>query len=131
MANITQQSHSTVTVLDLTNYWCKTLGIQSKDLGCGVRHTDKGIQIDNQTSHPQIDDVILLIKFIKEFNSFFNNDDRIAVHVIWTWCYSQKLPLKKRHFKRLLNIGTRARRKRFFKQAQLDTARQKIRTLTR
>ena len=114
----TTNPHSPVTVLDLTNYWCRTLGIHSKDLGCGVKHTDKGIIIDNQASHPQIDDVILMIKFIKEFRKYFNNDDRIASFVIWDWCYTKRLPLKKRHFKRLLNIGNRIRRKQFFAQAQ-------------
>jgi hypothetical protein len=76
-----------------------------------------------------MDDVVLLINFLKEFSRQFNNDDRIATYVIWDWCYNKKLPLKKRHFKRLLNIGTRIRRKNFFKQQQQKQARQKIRTL--
>ena len=114
-----------VTIADMTNYWCRTLGIQSKDLGCGIKTSGNGIQIGNQNSHPQIDDVILLINFIKEFSSQFNNDDRIATYVSWDWCYKNKLPLKKRHFKRLLNIGTRIRRKNFFKQEQIKTLRQK------
>jgi len=121
-----KKSNSPVTVVDLTNYWCRTLGIHSKDLGCGIKTSDKGIKIDNQASHPQIDDVILLIKFIKEFNRQFNNDDRIATHMMWQWCYTKKLPLKNGHFKRLTNIGTRIRRKRFFKQAELEKARQTI-----
>ncbi len=33
----------------LTNYWCRTLGIHSKDL----------------VEHPQADDVVLLVNFIK------------------------------------------------------------------
>jgi hypothetical protein len=98
----------------VTNYWCRTLGIHNTDL-----HT-----------HPQMDDVVLLINFLKEFSRQFNNDDRIATYVIWDWCYNKKLPLKKRHFKRLLNIGERIRRKNFFKQQQQKQARQKIRTLT-
>lgn len=98
----------------VTNYWCRTLGIHSVDLH----------------KHPQMDDVIILIKFLKEFERQFNNDDRIATYVMWNWCYNNKLPLKKKHMKRLLNIGQRIRRKNFFKQAELQKARQKIRTLT-
>lgn len=98
----------------VTNYWCRTIGIHNNDLD----------------SHPQMDDVILLIKFIKEFSRQFNNDDRIATYVIWDWCYNKRLPLRKKQMKRLLNIGQRIRRKNFFKQAELDKTRQKIRTLT-
>lgn len=108
----------------VTNYWCRTLGIHSRDLGCGHRRTDKGIVIDNQASHPQIDDVILIINFIKEFETRFNNDDRIATWVIWDWCYNKRLPLKNRHLKRLLNIGNRIRRKQFFQQTQRRQSRQ-------
>jgi hypothetical protein len=98
----------------VTNYWCRTIGIHNNDLD----------------THPQMDDVILLIKFIREFSQQFNNDDRIATYVIWDWCYNKRLPIRRKQFKRLLNIGQRIRRKNFFKQAELNKARQKIRTLT-
>jgi hypothetical protein len=62
----------------LLGYWIKRFGINRNDL----------------TSHPQIDDLILLIRWRAEFyrdgkakhKRFFDN--------VWKWVYNNKLPLK-------------------------------------
>jgi hypothetical protein len=130
MANtMALQSESTVTVLDLTNYWCKTLGIQSKDLGCGVRRTDKGIQIDNQTSHPQIDDVILLIKVLQEYFEELTATKRIHLHILWDWVYKQKKPLTKKHCKQLTRLITQLENHRYHIKKNKQKQRQRIKAL--
>lgn len=69
----------------LVGYWIKRVGISKADL-------DK---------HPQIDDVMLLIKYKAEFyddqkakhKKFFNNT--------WDWVYKHKLPLKAKQLRTL------------------------------
>ena len=72
------------------NWWCKQQGIKYQDW----------------EHHSQIEDVILLIRYIKEFQQNFNDKDRKQVWICWDWVYRTRLPLKKRHTKWLLKIGT-------------------------
>lgn len=97
----------------VTNYWCRTLGIHSKDL----------------ETHPQIDDVILLIKFIQEYGKEFTPKQRVYVYVIWDWCYNKRKPLSKKYLKALTKIGHNLNHIRKEKQKHKQQARQKIKAL--
>jgi hypothetical protein len=72
----------------LLGYWIKRFGINRNDL----------------TSHPQIDDLMLLIRFRAEFwdmnRTLKNKFDRS-----WDWVYNHKMPLKKNHLNNLTRIG--------------------------
>ena len=97
----------------LLGYWAKTIGITLNDLN----------------HHPQIDDVILLIKFIKEYNNEFTPKQRIQVFVIWDWCYQKKKPLSKKYLKALTKLVFRLQQIRNIRlQAKLK-ARKKIKAL--
>jgi hypothetical protein len=69
----------------VTNYWCRTLGIHNRDLD----------------QHPQIDDVIILIKFIQEYEREFTPKQRVLAWVMWDWCYVKRRPLTKKYLKAL------------------------------
>ena len=97
----------------LTNYWCRTLGIHSKDL----------------MEHPQIDDVIILIKFIKEYEKEFTPKQRIYVYIVWDWCYAKRKPLSKKYLKALTKILYRLQQVRNLKAKSTKQARQKIKAL--
>lgn len=97
----------------VTNYWCRTKGIHSKDL----------------EKHPQIDDVILLIKFIEEYQKEFKAKQRLEVYLIWHSCYNNKKPLGKKYLKALLHIGQSLNHIRNLKAQHKQKARQKIKAL--
>lgn len=97
----------------ITNYWCRTLGIKSKDL-----HT-----------HPQMDDVVLLIKFLEEYEKEFTPKQRIHVYLMWESCYNHRKPLSKKYLKALAKIINQIHEKRNIKIKALKKARQKIKAL--
>ena len=82
---ISRQSSQAVEQEQLVGYWIKRFGISKKDLD----------------SHPQINDLMLLIKFRAEFykdgkakhKKFFDNT--------WNWVYNNKLPLKAQQLRTL------------------------------
>lgn len=102
----------------LTNYWVRTKGIHSKDLGTNQKE-----------AHPQIDDVILLIKFLEEFEQDFSAGNRISLHIIWQWCYTQRKPLTGKYFKILDKIGNRIVKARYHKAQAVKLQRQRIKAL--
>jgi len=73
----------------LVGYWIKRHGISKKDLD----------------THPQIDDVMFLIKFRAEFWDM-NNQFKKLFDNAWNWVYNNKLPLKNNHLNNLKKIGT-------------------------
>ena len=97
----------------VTNYWCRTQGIHYQDL----------------TTHPQIDDVIMLIKFIEEYQRDFTAKQRVELHLIWHSCYNNKKPLGKRYLKALTHIGQRITQIRHHKAQYLVKARERIKAL--
>ena len=97
----------------LTNYWCKTLGIKAEDL----------------TRHPQIDDLILLIKFIQEYEKELTPKQRVYVYIMWDSCYIKHKPLSKKYLKALTKIIHRLQQVRNLKAAATNKARQKIKAL--
>jgi len=108
---VKQFSHSELE--HLTNYWCKTLGIKSEDL----------------SRHPCIDDVIILIKVIQEYEKEFTPKQRIYVFIIWDACYIKCKPLSKKYLKALNKIIHRLQQVRNLKAKATKQARQKIKAL--
>lgn len=106
-------SKAPVTVLDLTNYWCRTLGIHNKDLD----------------THPQIDDVIILIKFIKEYQKEFKAKQTVEIYMMWNSCYNKRKPLKIKYLKALLRIGENLNHIRNLKAKARSQATQRIKAL--
>jgi hypothetical protein len=104
-----------VSVQDLANYWCRTQGIHYRDLA----------------EHPQIDDVILLIKFIGEYQKEFKAKQRVEVYIYWDWCYNKKQALKNKHLKNILSIGNRLEHIRNQKAKVKAQTRQRIKALRR
>jgi len=68
-----------------TNWWCKTIGIKSRDLD----------------SHPQIDDVILLIRWHQECWMDSNKSQRGVWSGYWSVVYHHQFPLKAKALKKL------------------------------
>jgi hypothetical protein len=97
----------------VTNYWCRTQGIHNRDLD----------------THPQIDDVVILIKFIEEYQRDFTAKQRIYSYVIWDWCYKQRKPLSNKYLKALTKTIRQIESRRTSKQKQLRHTRQKIKAL--
>lgn len=66
----------------LIGYWMKTrkLGVSRKDL----------------VNHPQVNDVMLLIKYRDEFVDM-NHYHKNKFDSAWRWCYSNKYALKRKH----------------------------------
>lgn len=77
----------------LVGYWVKRFGINRKDL----------------TEHPQIDDIMLLIQFSREFPDM-NNYQQERFDRVWRWVYHHTLPLKAKHYQSLYRTGTTIRR---------------------
>jgi hypothetical protein len=72
----------------LVGYWIKRHGISKKDLD----------------THPQIEDIMLLIKFNAEFWDM-NQRFKKKYNSIWHRVYTKKLPLKNNHLNNLKKIG--------------------------
>jgi hypothetical protein len=102
-----------VSVQDLANYWCRTQGIRYCDL----------------LQHPQIDDAIILIKFINEYQKEFKAKQRVEVYIYWDWCYTKRRPLKAKHLKSILAIGNKLEHIRAIKARVKAQARQQIKAL--
>ena len=94
----------------LTRYWCRTLGIHSKDL----------------ETHPQIDDVIILISFLKEYLKDLKESKRIHLHILWDWVYRQKKALTNKQCKQLTRLIYQLESTRFHRQRRLEQARKKV-----
>lgn len=97
----------------VTNYWCRAQGIHYQEL----------------TTHPQIDDVVLLIKFVQEYSKEFNAKQRVEVHIIWDSCYNKRKPLGKKYLKALAAIGEKLNYIRNLKQQAKVKARKRIKAL--
>lgn len=97
----------------VTNYWCRTKGIQSTDL----------------ETHPQMDDVILLIQYRDAMWSKLNKSEQAHWGAVWDWCYHKKHSLKRKHLAKLELITEQATTRYQLQQNQLAKARQRIHQL--
>ena len=97
----------------VANYWCRTKGIHYQDL----------------TQHRQIDDVVILVNFIEEYQKDFTAKQRVELHLIWHSCYTNNKPLGTKYLKALLHVGERINHIRNSKAKAKQKARAKIKAL--
>tara|TARA_R110000803_G_scaffold118966_1_gene187271 strand:- start:615 stop:1052 length:438 start_codon:yes stop_codon:yes gene_type:complete len=69
-------------------YWAKTKGIKQADL----------------TQHPQIDDIIILIKYRDSVFTKLNKSEQAVWGAIWGIVYNKRKPFKKKHLAKLEQI---------------------------
>jgi hypothetical protein len=81
--------------------WCNRHGIRSRDLGCSSKFDDNGRLVMNLNPHPQIDDVMILVKWRDAIKDIWTKSEQKTFELIWQWCYHNALPLKKKHLKAL------------------------------
>lgn len=94
-----------LTITHFTNRWCREKGIHSKDL----------------ESHPQADDVVLLINFRDQFWPYMDAKEQGAWAAYWSWTYTRKFSLKKKYLEKLETIGNSAAFKKQKQQERLAT----------
>ncbi len=116
---------SNVELTKTINQWCQEKGLKSRDLGCGTLINENGLLIPYQNAHPQIDDVIILIKWRDAMEPIWNNPDTLLFGALWQWCYLRGFPLKQKHLKALENHYIKA----IERAEQRAQARQKIKAL--
>ena len=104
-------SQITLNIDHYTNSWCRQKGIHAQDL----------------ESHPQGDDVVLLINFRESLWNQMERSEQGVWAALWSWTYTRSLPLKKNHLQKLENIG-KSVQFRQQKQAQRQATIQAMRT---
>jgi len=72
----------------VTGAWVSKWGISNWDL----------------TNHPQIDDVIILIKIRQTQWHKFDSAERGYWSYVWDWCYKKQFALKNKHLDKISNI---------------------------
>jgi hypothetical protein len=72
-----------------TNFWCRQKGIHAKDL----------------ESHPQVGDVVLLVRFRDNLWNELEKSEQGVWAALWSWTYTRKFPLKAKHLTKLETIG--------------------------
>jgi len=97
----------------VTNYWCRTKGIHNRDLD----------------THPQIDDVVLLVKYRTAMWTKLNKTEQGHWGAVWSWTYHHKMPLKAKHLKKLELITIEAEARHLAKLIAESRAREKIKKL--
>ena len=102
----------------VTNYWCRTKGIHSKDLD----------------SHPQMDDVILLMKWRDAMWTKCTASEQAFWGSVWGSVYNKKKPIKKHILakfetvtiqattRHMNNLNIKAKQKDRIKQLRLQKA---------
>jgi hypothetical protein len=124
-----EQTLSTSEKIHYTNLWCKELGIKSADLGCQYRVGEDGKVYKEVQAHPQIDDVIILVKFLQEYLNELAPSSRVYLHIMWNWVYTQRKPLTKRYLKHLGKLAIRLNNIRYNKNKRIERARKKIKAI--
>jgi len=92
-----------------TNYWCKTKGITARDL----------------ETHPQIDDIIFMLKFRDLMWNQLNNSEQGIWAAYWSRVYHKKRQLHKKALKKFEQITITSTNR----QEQLEQQRQLIKAL--
>jgi hypothetical protein len=68
-----------------TNYWCRTKGIKYKDY----------------ETHPQIDDVHLLMRWRDEMWNKLTKSEQSFWGAVWSYVYHKKMSLRSKHLQKL------------------------------
>lgn len=97
----------------VTNYWCRTKGFHSIDL----------------EKHPQMDDVILLIKFRDEYWNEMNKSHKTSYYCFFEWVYKRKNELRQKHLIKLKQIALNLENNRLAKKLKQQQAKSKIKSL--
>jgi hypothetical protein len=97
----------------VTNYWCRTIGIHNADL-----HT-----------HPQIDDVIILIRFREAYWRWMHKGQKTSLQYMFDWTYKRKNCLQDKHLEKLKQMALTLENNRLFLNIQLENKRTKIKQL--
>jgi hypothetical protein len=115
MINTLREKENTMSLFaqQVTNYWCRTKGIHSKDLD----------------THPQIDDVMLLLKYRDSMWDILAANQKAYWGSIWGRTYNYKLPLRNQHLQALERITIKAFETRQQVEAKKAIARIKIKQL--
>ena len=92
-----------------TNWWCRSIGIKSRD-------------IDN---HPRIDDAIILLNIRNEFWYYFSASDRGVWAAYWKKVYHLQFGLNKKALIKITNIVNNG----IYRQQQAKQKRQIIKIL--
>ena len=64
-----------------TNFWCRQKGIHAKDL----------------ESHPQVGDVVILVRFRDNLWNELEKAEQGVWAALWSWTYTSKFTLKAKH----------------------------------
>lgn len=96
-----------------TNYWCKSKGISSQAL----------------TSHKQIDDIMLLLKWRDSIWPVLDQKEQGVWAAYWSWCYHKQYPLKNKHLTKLEKITISAIDRHEQKESKLEKQRNQIKQL--
>ncbi len=83
-----EQTLSKSEILRYTELWCR----------------EKGLRLTDLTTHPQIDDVMLLVQWRDEVWNHLTLPERSTWGGIWSWTYTRCLPLKNKHLDKLEEI---------------------------
>jgi len=96
---------------------------------CGYWSRTKGISQRDLTYHPQIDDVILLIKWRDDCWHRLNNPERSVWAAYWSWVYKQQYSLKSKHLDKLELIYIKSKDRHLKKLLEQAEQRQRIKAL--
>lgn len=98
----------------VTGAWVRNWGISNWDL----------------THHPQIDDVILLIKIRQTCWHYWQSRERGYWSYVWDWCYHKKYSLKNKHLDKLQNsiYNSEHRQKKLRQRTQAKNSGTKVHT---
>ena len=92
-----------------TNYWCRTKGIHSRDL----------------ESHPQADDVVLMLKYREDLWQLLNNSEQAVWGAYWNIVYHKRRKLTFKALDKLEKITINA----LDRQTIISQQRQRIKSL--
>lgn len=94
----------------LIGYWVRSRGLKHRDL----------------TSHPQIDDCILLIRVRDTHWTQLDRSQQAFWAALWDWSYHKHKALKAKHLHKLEQVLTEATDRHARHQQQIDAQRQRI-----
>lgn len=105
---IQQQPLTNSEKVHYTNWWCRSIGIKSRDL-------------DN---HPSIDDAILLINFRDTLWTDLTKHEQGVWAAMWNRVYHKQYTLKGKHFRQLEEIAGHCNTRQQQRQQQINQIKQ-------
>lgn len=96
-----------------TNYWCKTKGISSRDL----------------EQHPQMDDVVLMLRWRDAMWDKLNKSEQAVWGAYWNTVYHKRRPIHKKALTKLEQITITASDRHLKNLVTMAQTKQKIKAL--